>query len=60
MSGILVVGVGERVNAINNARQEGERGEGTPFDATSCAEVEEPVGTLDFSCWYETYSGFCA
>ena len=59
-SGILVFEVGKRVNAINNARRYGERGEGTSFDAASCAEVEEPVGTLEFSCWSETYSEFCA
>ena len=38
-SGVLVVGVGERVNAINNARRDGERGDGTSFYAASCAEV---------------------
>ena len=47
-SRILVVGVGERVNVINNACRYGKRGEGTPFDAASCAEVEELVGTLEF------------
>ena len=36
-SGILVVGVSERMNAINNARRDGERGEGTSFDAEYCA-----------------------
>ena len=45
-SRILVVGVGERVNAINNARRDGERGEGTSFDTAFCAEVEETVVTL--------------
>ena len=29
------------------------------FDAESCTEVEEPVGTLEVSCWSEAYSGFC-
>ena len=35
------------MNAINNVRRDGERVEGTSFDAASCAEVEEPVGTLE-------------
>ena len=30
------------------------------FDAASYTEVEEPMGTLEVSCWYEAYSGFCA
>ena len=51
-SKILVVGVGERLYAVDNARRDGERGEGTSFDAASCTEVEEPVGTLEVSCWY--------
>ena len=49
-SRILIVGVGKRVNAINNARQDGERDEGTSFDVASCAEVEKPVETLEVSC----------
>ena len=31
-SRILVVNVGERLHAVNNARQYGERGKGTSFD----------------------------
>ena len=57
--GILVVGVGERLKAINNACRDGERGKGTSFDEASCVEVEEPVGTLEVYCWSEAYSGFC-
>ena len=56
----MAVGFGERVNAINNARQDVERVEGMSFDAESCAEVEESVGTLEVSCFYESYSGFFA
>ena len=37
-SGILVVGVSERMNAINNARRDGDRGDGTSFDVASCAD----------------------
>ena len=48
---MLVVGVSKRVNAINNTFRDGERGEGMFFDAASCAEFEEPVGTLEVSCW---------
>ena len=59
-SGILFVSVGERVHAVDSARWDGERGEGTLFDAAFCKEVEEPVGTLEVSCWYKAYSGFCA
>ena len=59
-SQILVVSVGERVNAINNARRYRERGEGTSFDAASYVEVEQPVGALEVSYWSKTYSRFCA
>ena len=59
-SRILVVGVGKRVNAINNARRDGERGEGMSFDVASYVEVDEPVGTLEVSCWSKAYRGFCA
>ena len=59
-NGVLVVVVDERVNTINKARRDGERGEGTLFDEASYAEVEEPVVILKVSCWSETYSGFCA
>ena len=48
------------MNAIDNARRDGERGEGALFDVASCAEVEEPVGTLEVSCWSKAYSEFCA
>ena len=41
----MVVGVGKRVKAIDNARRDGERSEGTSFDAASCVDIEEPVGT---------------
>ena len=34
-------------------------GEVIMFDVASCTEVEEPVGTLEVSCWSEAYSGFC-
>ena len=41
------------MNAINNARQDVERGKVTLFDAASCAEVEEPwrfpVGPRDIA-----------
>ena len=57
-SRILVVGVGECVKKINNARRDEERGEGTWFDAASRAEVEEPVGTLEVSCCSKEYNGF--
>ena len=57
---ILVVSIGDRVYAVGNARWDGERNEGTSFDAASCTEVEEPVGTLDVSCWSEAYNGLCA
>ena len=56
-SGILVVSTGERVHAVDNARQDGEKGEGTSFDAASCTEVDEPIGTLEVSCWSKAYSG---
>ena len=46
--------------AVNNACQDGERGEGKLFYVESCTEVEEPVGTLEVSCWSNAYSGFCA
>ena len=59
-SGILVVSVIKRVYTVNNARQDRERGEGTLFDAAFCKEVEEPIGTLEVSCWSEAYSEFCA
>ena len=59
-SGILVVVVCERVNVIDKARWDRERGEDMFLDEASCAEVEEPVGTLEVSCWSEAYSGFCA
>ena len=59
-SGIMVIGVGKRMHAVDNARQEGGRGEGTPFDASSCTEIEEPVGTLESFCWSKAYSGFYA
>ena len=59
-SGVLAVGVSECVNTINNACRDRERGDGTSFDVASCAEVEGPVGTLEVSCWSETYSRFCA
>ena len=59
-SRILVVGVSKRDNEISNVRPDRERGEGTSFDAASCAEFEEPVGTLEFSFFPETYSRFCA
>ena len=39
-SRILVVSVGERVHATDNARRGGERVEGTSFDVASCTEVE--------------------
>ena len=39
-SGVLVVGVGERVIGINNARRDEERGGCMSFDAASYAEVE--------------------
>ena len=35
-----VFDVGERVNDINNKRRYEKWGEGTPFGAASCAEVE--------------------
>ena len=57
---VFGVGVGERVNVINNACWDKQRGEGTLFNVASCAEVEEPVGTLEAYCWSKTYSGFCA
>ena len=37
---ILVVRVGECVHAVDKARQDGERGKGTLFDAASCTKVE--------------------
>ena len=43
--------------AVDNANRDRERGEGTLFDAASCTEVEEPVGTLEVSYWSEAYSG---
>ena len=39
-SRILVVGVGECMNKINNARRDEERGGCMSFDAASYAEVE--------------------
>ena len=30
------------------------------FDMAPCAEAEEPVETLEVSCWSEAYSTFCA
>ena len=32
----------QRARAVDNARQDRERGDGTSFDTASCAEVEEP------------------
>ena len=59
-SRILVVDVGKRVNAIDNARRYGKRGEDTLFDAASCAEVEEPVGNVEVSCRSKAYRILCA
>ena len=59
-SRILVVSVGKRVHAVDNARWDRERGEGKSFDVASCTEVEEPIGTLKVSCCSEAYSGFCS
>ena len=56
----MVVSIGKRVYAVDNMRWDGKRGEDTLFDAASCKEVEEPVGTLEVSCWSEAYSGLCA
>ena len=39
-SRILVVSVSKRMYAVDNARQDGERVEGTFFDTVSCTEVE--------------------
>ena len=50
---ILVVSVGERIHAVDNVCWDGERG-------ASGTEVEEPIGTLEVSCWSEADSGFCA
>ena len=58
-SRILVFSVRNCVYAVDNARQDGDRGEGTLFDEASCTEVEETVGTLKVSCWSEVYSWFC-
>ena len=38
-------------------RRDGERGKVTLFDAASCTEVEEPIGTLEVSCWYYQIAG---
>ena len=38
-SRILVISVGERVHAVNNARRDGERDKGKSFDVESCTEV---------------------
>ena len=59
-SNILVFGIGKIVDAIDNAHWYGNRDEGTLFDAVSCAEVKEPVGKLEFSCWSKAYSRLCA
>ena len=56
----MVVSVGERVHAVDNAHWDGERDKDTLFDADSCTEVEEPIGTLEVYCWSEADSGFCA
>ena len=57
---ILVVSVGERIHAVDNVCRDGERVKGTPFDTVSGKEVEEPIGTLEVSCWSEADIGFCA
>ena len=54
-SGILVFSVGKRVHAVDNACRDWERGEGTSFDVASCTEVEEPIVTLEISCWSKAY-----
>ena len=45
---------------VDKMCQDGERGGCTSFDVAYCTEVEKPVGTLEVSCWYKAYSGFCA
>ena len=58
-SGILVVSVGERMRAVDNACRDGERDEVTLFDVASCKEVQEPIGTSEVTYPNESYSGFC-
>ena len=56
--GILVVSVSKCVHAVNNACRDRNRGKGKPFDTASGTEAEEPIVTLEVSCWYEADSGF--
>ena len=59
-SRIMVVSLGKRMHTVNNARRDGDMGKGVLFIPASCKEVEEPMGTLEVSCWSEADSRFCA
>ena len=47
------------MHAVDNTCWDGERGKSTLFDAASSTDFEEPMVTLEVSCWSEADSWFC-